>query len=111
MMANARTASQRMSFTFLITTTGNSAYQRSGTSRRFINTSSKRCSSGQTAGIGEFIAAMGFIRSLYGIDSFRERRSHPEVTPGKRGNRPCEVMGRDLSGFPTNQELARSLDI
>jgi hypothetical protein len=39
---------------------------------------SKRRSPGQTAGIGEFIAAMGFIRSLYGTDNFRERRSHPE---------------------------------
>jgi hypothetical protein len=34
---------------------------------------SKGRSSDQTAGIGEFIAAMDFIRSLYGIDNFRER--------------------------------------
>src|SRR5882762_2542567 len=33
----------------------------------------KRCSPDQTARIGEFILALGFIRSFYGIDSYRER--------------------------------------
>ena len=32
-------------------------------------------------------------------------------TPGKRAYRRCGVLGRDLSGLPTNQELTRSPQI
>jgi len=30
-----------------------------------------------------------------------------EAKSGKRGNRPCGVLGRDLSGFATYQESLR----
>ena len=29
--------------------------------------------------------------------------------PGKRGNRKLDVLGRDLSGYPTNQELTSQM--
>jgi hypothetical protein len=39
--------------------------------------------------------------------SYRSRVSTPSA-PGKRGNQRSGVLGLDLSGLPTNQELANS---